>query len=87
MLQTVTWPLYSKTSYSSHQRLSEAGWHNIKYYPQEAVFAHLSMELSHLKGTPCVKADVRVKDKMKHIQHKKARYKKQHFLITATQNK
>jgi hypothetical protein len=83
MLETVTWPLSSNTSFSSHQRLSEARWHNIKYDPKEAVFAHMSMELPRLKVTPCVKADVGVKDKMKNIQHKKAHHKEQHFLITA----
>jgi hypothetical protein len=71
MMETVTWPLYSNTSFSCHQRLSEAEWHNIKYYRKEAVFAHLSMELSQLKGTPCVKADVGVQDKIKHINTRK----------------
>jgi len=41
------------------------------------------MELPRLKCTPFVEADVGVKDKMKHIQHKRARHKEQHFLITA----
>jgi len=63
--------------------LSEAGWHNIKCYPKEAVFARLSMELPQMEGTPFVKAGVGVKDRMKHVQHKKALHKEQHFLITA----
>jgi hypothetical protein len=58
MLETVTWPIYSKTSFSSHQRLSGTGWRNVKYYPKETLFAHLSMELPQLKGILFVKADV-----------------------------
>jgi hypothetical protein len=40
------------------------------------------MELPQLNGKPFVKEDVGVKDRMKHVQHKKAHHKEQHFPIT-----